>query len=488
MKTTVPALASLLLLLPVAAGAQMEQPPLLSLSDAVLEALQHNDRIANQLDGIAHAELSLRLARTAFRPQFTPNILGSFGQTNVNSQTYRVDLTQKFLTGTEFRLSAGAASSQIPGTTARPGDDIRFYNTDTTVVVSQPLLRGFGGAVAGRALASAEHRRSQAVRAAALAEQQVALDVATAYYGVVAQELAVDVTRLSLDRAKTLREASEAKLDAGLVSQLDVLRSQQLVSQAEERFFDAQLASDEARDRLLFLIGRDRNTPFAVEHTVPAVDDAPIQVDLAVAIAQERRLDLQSLVADAADADRQVRVARNQLLPQVDVNLALTRRETSSALSRSFGLDGYEFATFFTVAMPVDRTAMQVDHQNSVLDRNRRRRDVETVARQIGDDVRRASRARDRALRGRLSAETAVTIGRREVEVAKLRYERGLSNNLDVITAETGLLSAETRRVQALAEALLATLRLRTVIGIFEPRSNVSAPHALDMLREMRRP
>jgi outer membrane protein TolC len=460
----------------------------LTLAQAVADALARNDRLVNEQDTVAQAELGVRLARTAFRPQITPNILGSFGQTDVSSQTYRVDLSQRFTTGTEIRLGVGAASAQIPGLPDSGAADIRFYNTDTTLSLSQPLLRGFGRDVARRALTGAEYRRADAARAQALAEQQVALDVAAAYYAVVAQNLAVDVTRVSLDRARALRDASEAKLDAGLVSQLDVLRAQQLVAQAESQYFDAQAASEDARDRLAFLIGRDRNAPFEVEHTVPPVDGGPIDVEAAITLAQERRLDLQSRADDAAEADRRVRFSRNQLLPQVDVNFALTRRETSTALSRSFGLDGYQFATFFTIAMPVDRTTAQVEYQTAVLDRNRRRRDADTLARQVADDVRRSVRARDRAIRNALAAETAVDIGRREVEVAQLRYERGLSNNLDVITAEGGLLSAQMRRIQALAEAALAALRLRTVVGVFDPRTDVAGRPAVDLPREVRRP
>lgn len=475
-------------LLPPVARAQTPAPPVLGLGQAVLEALDRNDRLINQQDAVAQAELGVRLARTAFRPQITPNILGSFGQTNVSSQTYRVDLSQRLTTGTEFRVSAGAASAQIPGAPSGATDDIRFYNTDTTLAVSQPLLRGFGRAVSRRALTSAEYRRTEADRAQRLAEQQVALDVATAYYAVVAQDLAVDVTRLSLDRARTLREASEAKLDAGLVSQLDVLRAQQLVAQAETRYFDAQAGSDDARDRLRFLIGRDGDATFEVDHAVPAVDDTPIDVEAAIALALDRRLDLRSRADDAVDAERQVRFSRNQLLPQLDVNLALTRRETSSTLSRSFGLDGFQFATFFTIAMPVDRTAAQVDFQNAVLDRNRRRRDADTFARQVADDVRRTVRARDRALRTVVAADTAVAIGRREVEVAQLRYERGLSNNLDVITAEGGLLAAETQRIQSLADAALALLRARAVVGIFDPRTDIAARPAVDLPRAVTRP
>jgi len=464
------------------APASAQSPSTLTLDQAVGEALARNERLVNQSDSITQADLGLRLARNTFRPKVTPNIFGSFGRTDVSSQTYRVDVSQRLVTGTELRLAAGTVSAQIPGQPGTSDGDLLFYNADTTLTLTQPLLRGFGRTVARRSLTSAELRRADADRQQSMAEQQVAVDVAAAYYRVVSQQAFVDVARQSLDRARRLRDASEAKLDAGLVSQLDVLRSQQLVAQAEMQFFDSQAAVEDARDRLAFLMGRTTNERFEVEASIPRPSSDPIDVAQATTVALGNRLDLRSRMASRDDAENQIRFTRNQLLPQVDVNLALTRRETAPSFRSSFGMDGYQFATFFTIAMPVDRTAQQVDYQSAVLDRDRRRREVTTLERQIADDVKQAIRERDRLLRGVLSAETSVEIGRREVEVAQLRYQTGLSNNLDVVTAESGLLAAEGRRIQALADSAVARLRLRALLGVFNPRTDITAAAGLAVL------
>jgi len=455
-------------------AAAQSPPPKLSLPDAVTEALSHNERIVNQSDSIAQADLGLRLARNTFKPKVTPNIFGSFGRTDVSSQTYRVDVSQKLVTGTELRLSTGTASAQIPGQLGDATTDLLFYNADTTLTLSQPLLRGFGPAVARRSLTSAELRREDATRLQSLSEQQVAVDVAAAYYRVVSQQALVEVAQQSLLRARRLREASEAKLDAGLVSQLDALRSQQLVSQAEMQLFDTQSAIEDARDQLTFLMGRRATGPFVVDVAIPRPAADPIDVASATALAVANRMDLQSRRAASADADNQIRFSRNQLLPQVDVNFAFTRRETAPSFRESFGLEGYRFATFFTIAMPVDRTAQQVEYQSALIDRERRRRETETLERQISDNVKQVVRERDRLIRGLAAAENSVELSRREVEVAQLRYENGLSNNLDVVTAEAGLLQAESRRIQALADSAVTSLRLRAVLGIFNPRTDMS--------------
>jgi outer membrane protein len=471
MKVIVSVIAMHLAIVPAFAQA----PSVLTLAQAIDEALVKNHQLVNQHDSIARADLGVRLARNTFQPKITPNILGSFGQTDVSSQTYRVDVAQRFTTGTEVRLGVGTATAQIPGQLGGVSEDIRFYNADTTLTLSQPLLRGFGRDVARRALTSAEMRRVDADRMQTLAEHQVTIDVASAYYRVAAQKSFVDVARRSLDRARTLRNASEAKLDAGLVSQLDVLRAQQLVGQAEIQLFDAQSAVEEARDHLNFLIGRDAGHASDVEMEIPRPSEVPIDVERATSLALSNRLDLHSREEESADAERQIRFARNQLLPQVDVNFAFTRRETSDTFARSFALEGFQFATFFTIAMPVDRTAQQVEFQNAVIDRDRRRRDLATLRQTIADDVRQAVRGNERLVRAVIAAETSVDIGRREVEVAQLRYGRGLSNNLDVVSAESSLLMAESRRIQALADSAVARLRLRALLGILNPRGDVKA-------------
>lgn len=464
------AVASLCLALTAVVSA--DGPALLTLRQAIAEALANNDRIVNQRDAIEQSSLGVRLARNEFQPKVIPNMLGSFGQTDVNSQNYRIDVTQKLTTGTEMRMGVGTSTSQIPGAPGTTGDDIHFYNADTTLTVSQPLLRGFGANATRRSLTIAEVRRVDADRQVRLTEQQVTIDVASAYYRVIAQQAFVDVASRSLDRARQLRDASEAKLSAGLVSQLDVLRAQQLATQAESQLVDAQSAVEDARDQLTSLMQRETSGPFEVASEIPKPDESPLDPNEAVAVAIAGRLDLQSLVANGEDADRQIAFARNQLLPQVDVNFAYTRRETAQSFARSFGFDRFKFATFFTVSTPVDRTPQLIAYRSAILDRDRRQREIAAMRRQITDTVKHALRDRDRLLRAWHAAEASVEIARKEVEVARLRYERGLSNNLDVVSAEGDLLAAEGRRIATLAESAVARLSLLAALGTLDPRKD----------------
>lgn len=463
----------------IGTGLHAQEPTpdtVLTLSRAVSEALQYNYRLLDQRDGVAQADLGVQLAGDAFHTKVTPNVLGSFGRTDVASQTYRVDVSRRFTTGTGLSLGLGTATSQIPGDPLTGAGDIRFYNADTTLMVSQPLLRGFGRTVTRQALTSAEVRRQNSGYEQVQAEQQTAIDVAGAYYRVIAQQAFENVARQSVERARRLREAAEVKLDAGLVSQLDLLRAQQLVAESETQLFDARSAIEDAKEQLLFVIGRDPIAPVTVSASIPQPDTAPVDADVAVNTALANRLDVKIRAAEASEAERRVRYSRNQLLPQVDVNFALTRRTTADSLASSFSLSGYKYATFLTIAMPVDRTAEVIAAQTAQIDASRSRRGLALAERQIASDVRRAVRERERLLRNVAATETTVALARQEVDVARLRNERGLSNNLDVVSAESGLLAAESRRIQALAEAAVGRLRLRAVLGVLDPRADIEQP------------
>jgi outer membrane protein TolC len=455
--------------LPQEAREPVAPPPLLTLVQAVERALLKNDRLLGARDNVEQADLGVRLARSSFRPKLVPNILGSFGQTDVSNQTYRLDLSQRFTTGTELRASTGSSTARN-----QLGD---YYNTDTTLQLSQPLLRGRGRDAARRGLSSAEARLGDATREHTIGEQQVTVEVAGVYYRLVAQKRLVEVAERSLDRARRLLEASAAKLGVGRVSQLDVFRAQQLVAQAEGQVLDARGAVEDARDQLRTLLGEGPEFDFEVEAEIPKATGG-VPAEDAVKIALERRLELRSAVEALAEGERSIAFAGNQLLPQVDVNLALTRRETAETFGSSFKVDHFRFATFFAISLPTDRTSQRIEYHNALLERDRRRRAIASLRMRIAEDARRAVRQLQRLGKALEVADSSVEFAAKEVEVADLRYQRGLSNNLDVVNAEGNLLAAESRRLAVQADLALARLGLRATLGTLDPRRDVAVEPA----------
>ena len=441
-----------------------ETAPLLTLQEAVLVALANNERMLSSRETIEQAQLGRTLADSVFGTRITPNILGSFGQSDVRNQTYGVGASKRFTTGTEVRMDVGASTfrNQIGS----------FYAADTTLVVSQSLLRGFGPAVGRRQIQRADYQIASTERQHGLAEEQLAIDVAGTYYRLIAQrELAV-AARTALENARQLLAASEAKLQANLVSQLDVFRARQLLAEAEAQLFDVEGVVEDLKDQLRFLMDRDVDYDFRVASAIDTRAE-PLVPDLAVATALENRVELRDADAAVDQAEREVGYARHQLLPQLDVSLALTRRETADNLRNAFGVDRFEPVTFFSASTPLDRTAETAGVRTAVIERSRRVRARDTLRRRIAQEARRALRLQQRLANRLDNAAVTVEFAEREVELANLRFQRGLSNNLDVVNAQAALLNATTRRLAVLADLAVSRLTLRATLGTLDVRTDV---------------
>jgi outer membrane protein len=64
--------------------------------------------------------------------------------------------------------------------------------------------------------------------------------------------------------------------------------------------------------------------------------------------------------------------------------------------------------------------------------------------------------------------EQSVSQAEKQLELADLRYKKGLSTNLDVIDAEEAFISAKTNYYSAIAQHLIAKMRLKQVTGTLE--------------------
>jgi outer membrane protein TolC len=111
--------------------------------------------------------------------------------------------------------------------------------------------------------------------------------------------------------------------------------------------------------------------------------------------------------------------------------------------------------------------------RTAAIERNRRVRARDTLRRRIAHEARRALRLQQRLANRLDNAEVTVEFAEREVELAALRFQRGLSNNLDVVNAQAALLNATTRRLAVLADQAVARLTLRATLGTLDVRRDV---------------
>lgn len=433
--------------------AQEGEPGTLSLAGAVSLALRQNERVQAAADTIEEAKAARRLAQAPFRPSFVPRILGALGNSDgLSNQSYGFDLTQRFAAGTELHATVGAASSRN-----QMGS---FYYSDTTVSIAHPILGGEAG-TARRQLEAADRGIDTATDAHEAVRQAVAIEVAAAYYAILAQQQMVDVAAKALERAAHLLAVSEAKLEIGKVSQLDVLRARQLAREAESHLLDARAMAEDAADQLRLLTGLTPRDQFVIQAEIPARGETFL-LEEAVAAVKERSADVQRARRNLAGAEATARAARKPALPRVDFKVALTRRETGATLRSSLGLNDFRVVPFLAVSAPTRGTGAA---ETAALDVARRQRELRSAQTRAEIDVRRAVRQHQRLVHSLSGADDSVTFAVKQVDVARVRFERGLSGNLDLVSAEADLLAAQSRRSSIAAALAVARLEVKAALG-----------------------
>lgn len=181
-------------------------------------------------------------------------------------------------------------------------------------------------------LAQQARRQVEASRADFLrSKQQLALDVATAFFGLAARREAVRLTTADLVYQRALVEVARRSEAVGRVAGVDVLRAQVGATKSEANLLSAQADEANAREALALQIGAPFDTAFAVPATLPepAIPQTPIDQLLTVAdanrpdiIAAQFALFAARLARGTIDTDR---------LPQFTLNGAFGNQTVPTA-------------------------------------------------------------------------------------------------------------------------------------------------------------
>ena len=163
-------------------------------------------------------------------------------------------------------------------------------------------------------------------RTLALARQRTAVEVAAAFYSVIAQRQLLEVARQSLERTEALQKSSEARLEVGLASKLDVFRAELQAAQARDAMLRSQSSLATALERFRAQLAIPPGDPVEPEAVaLPTTDDVFEPVEVLVQRALDTRLELAEARDQVSDAERSASLAKQNLLPQLDLNVGVTQ-------------------------------------------------------------------------------------------------------------------------------------------------------------------
>ena len=265
---------------------------------------------------------------------------------------------------------------------------------------------------------------------------------------------------------------AQARLNAGLGLPADVVRAQTAVSEAVFNLTAARNTASVARVRLAELMGIDPRTPIEIADTdepVLAADDP----NALTAQALKRRPEIAQANLNVAAARYAVGAARTVNSPAITANAGLLQRGRELALDSN--------TVFYGVAIewtPFDAgfTAGRVEEARGNLMAAQARLDSTklTVTSEVAQAYLNLKTAEQRAV----TAEAEVANAAEAVRLTEGRYQSGLGTFIDVLDAQTALVTADTNRVNARSAVNQARAALAHAIGepcVREAKASVSA-------------
>jgi len=485
---------------PIPAGA--EGGVKLSLRDAISLAIANNVDLQVSIAGDEQGFYGVLQARGIFDPLVTANVSASDQQSNNSSTLAGAAVTDQKV----YVANVGVAQLLPTGGTLSLGFDNQKVDTNSSFVtvnpsysasplldLRQPLLRNFGRDSTTRFIRIAKNNQGandqlflQNLHATITAVEQ-------AYWDLVYARQNLLVKQESRDLAQELYRITKIKIDVGSQAPIDIVQTESGVAQRELDIITARQAVGDAEDRLKRLLN------FAAvnrwnDHVVPTdevrVETMSIDTDAGVAAALQNRPEVRGAIYAAANARINYDWARNQMLPQLDLNAnygysglggptrtagpdgvfgtsddVILSGGYSDAFSQVRHGDFRNWSVGLTLGIPIGNRAARGAAGVARWSLEGNLASLEQLRQNVTVEVRNAARAMETARQSIAAAGKARELAERNVDAAKKKYDNGLITSFEVLSIQNDLASARSAELQALTQYRNATVAYHRAVG-----------------------
>jgi outer membrane protein TolC len=333
-----------------------------------------------------------------------------------------------------------------------------FSNYDFRVAFDQPLLdlRSYHRLQASRRQEEAARHNFQDIR------DLIIRQIAGLYLNAQSAAARVDAAASRVTTAEALYQLAVDQRDAGVATGVDVLRAQVLLANEQQRLLEARNRQQQALLALARAIGLDLAVPLELaeplEFKPVETPDIPAALDSALL----RRPDYLALQSQQQALGEEQRSNRGRFWPRVSVggNYGALGRTLNDVKGTGL-LQGTVSIALFDWDRQGERTELE----------SRRRRLAHQVAdlRQgIEEEIRDALLVLDSAAQEVAVAEQGLSLARRELELARDRFQAGVTDNIEVVTAQESVSRAQENRIVAVTRYTDAKTALARALGATE--------------------
>jgi len=297
-----------------------------------------------------------------------------------------------------------------------------------------------------------------------LALQQVTLTAAMAYLEVLHSQERLGAIAKDKVLAQELLTLASHQFEEGIAAKIDVTRAKTRLAQEEYLYQETQLNVDRANLQLQRITSLPLGKPLELNDRMKFSQEPILSLQEAIDKAQEERIEIKISGQKVQYAKYKMQEARNQNFPQISLVGDIGR--AGSDISKKTN-EVSEIG--FKVKVPVfegGRIAGEVKEAAGKKEEEEMIRDDTKI--QVEEDVRLAFKTLNSSKQQVLAAEQTLILAEEEVSLAKNQLISGISDNLELITAQTKLADAREAYTAALTQYHVARMNYYSAIGHIE--------------------
>lgn len=408
--------ALLLLMLPPFANSAQPEPLRLTLRDAVGIALKQNPQVEIANLNTAVTQEQQIVARSALLPQ--ANLAASQTVMRENLVAFLGMKVQGFPEHSgPFWLSQAGANGSLPLFDLAAWHRWRQSRENTTGARAQELT---------------------------VREQDVLL-VVSQYLGSLRSTADVSAAQSRVELAKALFDQASDLQKNGVGTAIDTLRANVQYQNEQQRLIEARTALETSLYGLARLLNIDPHQGVELSDASEFFKTPAYSADETIEKAWMERPEMKALASEIRSAELEKRTAQDARLPRVALNGQWTELGSSPATA----IPVYNFAA--SVDMPLYTGGrIRAEVATAELNLKKLAQQQTDLRNQITQEVKTASAELDAAKTEVDVANAGVALAREEVTQARDRFQAGVANNIEVITAQDELARANDNQIVAL--------------------------------------
>jgi outer membrane protein TolC len=492
-----------LLALSLGSAFAQEKPALnLSLEDSIVRALRNNLNVAAELINPSLASATVDQAKQMFTPTL---------QFDVNGNRYEQLSTWSLQSAGEYINRSTSASTTLQQLIPFGGRVVaslsydysknnqlfQSYNPSYTsrlqFQLTQPLLKGFGWTVSRREIVIAQNSLDLSRSQFKTVLIDTVYSVETAYWNLVYSIENLKTLRMALESGRDLLAKTKREVQVGTKAPIEVLNAEATVASREAGILQAEAQVKRNQDQLRTLLNLGVDPEELGRDLVPA--DSPafkpyaVTFEDAYAKAMARRPDLETVKATIETKRINFKIARNQRLPQLDLQLVKMSPGISgqqyiydpdnpflpptpgdpgsagAAFKDSFKFLYNNWTAGLTLTIPIGDVLSKAGYTFAKLDLEQAQARLKAREQAVFLEVSDAVRTLETAAKSVDAYRIARELAEKQLEAEMKKLAVGMSTNYFVLTYQDALATQRSMEMRALVDYNIALANIAKVTG-----------------------